>query len=414
MRVIVLGAGVVGTCAAWYLHKAGHEVTVVDRQPAAALETSFANGGQISVSHAEPWAGPGAPRQVLAWLGREASPLLWRLRLDADQWRWGLRFLAQCTQGRARANARALIRLGLYSRALLGALRDELPLDYDQLTRGILRIYTDTRDMEHASALNDVYAALGCRRDVKTAAECLAIEPALRASAAPVVGGLFAAEDESGDACKFTQQLAAHCMTRGVCFRFNADIHALRAAGEDVDAVMLANGEALRGDAFVMSLGSYAPQLLKQIGIRVPIYPAKGYSLSIPIAAGETAPVVSLTDDRHRIVISRLGDTLRVAGTAEFTGHDVAVTPARCDAIAKRVRTLFPGLSQTAVATRWAGLRPATPGNVPLIGRTRYRNLYLDGGHGTLGWTLACGSGHLLADVIDGREPAIDPAPYRP
>lgn len=414
MHVIVLGAGVVGTSSAWYLHQAGHGVTVIDRQPDAALETSFANGGQISVSHAEPWAGPGTLRQVLAWLGREESPLLWRLRLDAEQWRWGLQFLAQCTQRRADANTRALIRLGLHSRAMLQTLRAEVPLDYDQLVRGILRIYTSARDLEHASAFNDLYAALGCRRETKTAAECLAVEPALRESAVPIVGGLFAPDDESGDACKFTQRLAAHCVARGVTFRFDATVAALRAEGDRIDAVVLTNGESLRADAFVISAGSYAPRLLRPLGLRVPIYPAKGYSLSIPIAANEAAPTVSLTDEEHRIVFSRLGDTLRVAGTAEFAGYDTTLTPARCEAIAKRVRMLFPGLSQIDSATRWAGLRPATPGNVPLIGRSRYRNLYLNGGHGTLGWTLACGSGQLLADVIDGRETAIDPAPYRP
>lgn len=413
MRVIVLGAGVVGICSAWYLSRTGHEVVVIDRQPAAAQETSFANGGQISVSHAEPWASPHVPAQLLSWAGREASPLLWRLRFDPEQWRWGLHFLRQCTAQRAASNTEALLRLGLHSREALHALRRELQFEYGQLSRGILRIYTSERELERVSDLANVYAELGCKREHKTAAECLAIEPSLRDSAVPIVGGLFAADDESGDACKFTQQLAAHCAARGVSFRYDASIETLQASQDRIAGIVLNTGECITGDAYVVALGSYTPLLLKQVGLRAMIYPAKGYSLTIPLAQGETAPMVSLTDDEHRIVLSRLGSFLRVAGTAEFTGYDTSLTRARCDAIAARTRVLFPGLSQLDAATPWAGLRPATPGNVPLIGCTRFSNLYLNSGHGTLGWTLACGSGQLLADIINRRAPALDPTPYQ-
>ena len=413
VRVIVLGAGVVGISSAWYLAQAGHEVTVVDRQPSAAQETSFANGGQISVSHAEPWAGPQVPWQLLSWLGHEASPLLWRLRLDTDQWRWGLSFLAQCTAHRTRENTEALVRLGLYSRDLLRVLRREQPLQYDQLECGILRIYTSERELVRIAAQAEVYAELGCERQIKTAAECIEIEPALRESSVALVGGLFTPSDESGDARKFTQQLAQRCAAQGVEFHFGETISGLETRADTVTAVHLASGKTLHADAYVAALGSYTPQLLKPLGLRVAVYPAKGYSLTIPLETDDLAPEVSLTDDEHKIVFSRLGNALRVAGTAEFNGYDTTLNATRCDAIARRVRQFFPKLSHLDSAGAWAGLRPATPGNVPIIGRSQLRNLYLNTGHGTLGWTLACGSGQLLADIVSDREPALSTLPYQ-
>lgn len=416
MKIIVLGAGVVGISSAWYLAQAGHEVTVLDRQPAAARETSFANGGQISVSHAEPWAGPHVPLQLLSWIGHEASPLLWRLRCDPAQWRWGLDFLAQCTARRARENTEALVRLGLHSRALLQGLREELALDYDQLECGILRIYTSERELSRIAAQNHSYTRLGCERELKTAAQCLEIEPALRDSTLPLAGGLYSPDDESGDACKFAQQLERHCAAHGAAFRYGATITGLQVAGDKLSGICLSTGELLHADAYVAALGSYTPLLLKPLGLRIPVYPAKGYSLTIPLTPDDsgpnTAPTVSLTDDEHKIVFSRLGNTLRVAGTAEFNGYDISPNPARCAAIAQRVRQLFPGLSQLNKAELWNGLRPATPGNVPLIGRTSLRNLYLNTGHGTLGWTLACGSAAALAELISGRRPTPD-FPFR-
>ena len=414
MRVAVLGAGVIGVASAWYLADAGHEVTVIDRQPAPGRETSFANGGQISVSHAEPWAGPHAPRQLLAWLGHEESPLLWRLRADPDQWRWGMRFLMQCTAGRARQNMVNLVRLGIYSRTRLQILRDELSLQYDQIERGILHVFTDERELARVSIRNKAYSVLGCERRVVTAAECLAIEPALALASTPIVGGLFAPSDESGDACKFTTLLAQHCTDQGVVFRYGRQVKMLHGEADSISGVQLDHGEVLRADAYVLALGSYTSQLLKPLGVHVPIYPAKGYSLTIPLARSDLAPTVSLTDDAHKLVLSRLGDCLRVAGTAEFNGYDTTLNARRCAAIAQRVRELFPCLSALGQATAWTGLRPSTPGNVPLIGAvTPYRNLYLNSGHGTLGWTLACGSGKLLADVVSSRPSEIDATPYQ-
>jgi D-amino-acid dehydrogenase len=413
MRVLVLGAGLVGVSSAWYLSEHGHEVTVIDRQPGVALETSFANGGQISTSHAEPWANPGAPWKALQWLGHEDSPLLWRLRADPAQFAWGLRFLRECTPGRTRQNIIAILRIALYSRELLKQLRPALGLEYDQQERGILHFYTDAAEFAHAIPQSELMREYGCDRVVMTAAECLAIEPALAGSTVPVVGGTYTAEDESGDAHKFTRELADRAAAHGVTFRFGDHVSGLMQEGGRIVGVRLASGETLTADAYVIALGSYSPLLLKPLGINIPVYPAKGYSATFALDAGSPAPTVSLTDDGHKVVFSRLGNRLRVAGTAEFTGYDTSLNPVRCQALVKRTNALFPGLVGETKAEFWAGLRPATPGNVPLVGRSRLSNLYLNTGHGTLGWTMACGTGKLLADLLAGKVPDIDPEPYR-
>ena len=407
MHILVLGAGLVGVSSAWYLREAGYEVSVVDRQPAPAMETSFANGGQISTSHAEPWANPATPLKVLRWLGREDSPLLWRLRADAAQWAWGLRFLRECAPGRTRANIVAILRLALYSRALLKELRPALGLEYDQKECGILHFYTDEAEFAHAIPQAELMRRYGCDRVVKSAAECLAIEPSLAGSTVPIVGGTYTAEDESGDARKFATELARKAAERGVAFRFDAAIESIEAAGGKVTGVRLAGGERLSADAYVVALGSFSPLLLKPLGIGIPVYPAKGYSATVPLDSGDTAPMVSLTDDGRKIVFSRLGDRLRIAGTAEFTGYDTSLNEVRCQALVRRMGALFPSLAGKRGIEFWAGLRPATPSNVPLIGATALPNLYLNTGHGTLGWTMACGTGKLLADLVAGKAPEI-------
>lgn len=416
MRVLVLGAGLVGVASAWYLREDGHDVAIVDRQSGVALETSFANGGQISTSHAEPWANPDAPLKMLRWLGHEDSPLLWRLRADAAQWAWGLRFLLECLPGRTRRNTVAILKLALYSRGLLKSLRPALGLEYDHYQRGILHFYTDEAEFEHAIPQAELMRQYGCERIVKTAAECLAIEPALAASTVPIFGGTYTADDESGDAYKFAVALAERAEANGVVFHHGKTIAAIEADGGGITGVRLRDGEMLKADAYVVALGSYSPLLLRPLGVHLPVYPAKGYSATIPLAAHAAlaAPTVSLTDDVRKIVFSRLGDRLRVAGTAEFTGHDVSLNPARCQALVRRTRAIFPNLDVGSDVEFWAGLRPATPGNVPLIGVTHLPNLYVNTGHGTLGWTMACGTGRLLADLVAGRAPEIDPGPYRP
>ena len=416
MRVTVLGAGVVGVTSAWYLAVAGHEVTVIDRQPLPAQETSFANGGQISVSHAEPWANPQAPLKALKWMLREDAPLLWRLRADPAQWAWGLRFLRECTAKRARSNVGAIVRLGLASRSALRALRQELALDYDHLERGILHFYTDPREFDHALPQAALMREYGCDRVPKTAAECLAIEPALAGARVPVVGGTYTAGDESGDARRFTESLAQHAAARGVRFRYGETVTALLREGGRLAGVRLADGELLTADMTVLALGSYSPLLLKPLGITLPVYPAKGYSATLEVPGGTLAPLVSLTDDGHKIVMSRLGRFLRVAGTAEFTGYDTSLNSARCAALLRRIREIFPALELVEQVEYWAGLSTATPGNVPVVAdmaAAGLAGLWLNTGHGTLGWTLACGSARLLVDLVAGRDAGIDATPYQ-
>ncbi|HTJ97766.1 MAG TPA: D-amino acid dehydrogenase [Rhodocyclaceae bacterium] len=413
MRVLVLGAGVVGTTAAWYLADAGHEVAVVDRQPQAGLETSFANGGQISVCHAEPWANPNVLPYIIKWLGHEDSPLLWRLRADPAQWAWGLRFLRECTPARTRANIIAIIKLALHSREQLQALRNKLKLQYDHLERGILHVYTDEREFEHSLPQAALMREFGCDRIVKSAAECLEIEPSFKYSSVPLVGGTYTAEDESGDACKFTQELAKRCLERGVSYRYGVNVVKLETVAGQISGVRLSNGELLTADRYVVAMGSYTPLLLKPLNINLPIYPGKGYSATLKLRDDAIAPFVSVTDDGHKLVFSRLGQRLRIAGTAEFNGYNTELNPVRCEAIIKRTQELFPQASSDEAPVFWTGLRPATPGNVPYIGVSSYSNLFVDSGHGTLGWTMACGSGQLLADLVSGKPTAIDATPYK-
>ena len=410
MRVLVLGAGVVGVTSAWYLAEAGHEVTVLERQGEAAMETSFANGGQISASHAEPWARPWALPKILHWLGREDAPLLFRPRADWAQWRWGLGFLRECLPGRFERNCRALAGLARYSLECLRALRENTGLRYDHLARGILHFATDARDFTMLARSAETARRLGIEREVKSARECLAIEPVLAESRVPVLGGVYAPADESGDARRFTQELARRAEERGVRFRFGSAVTAIDASAHRVTGVRLENEERqIEADAYVVALGSYSPLLLRPIGVRIPVYPLKGYSVTLLLGPEheDAAPSVSLTDEARKIVISRLGQRLRAAGTAELTGYDTSLNPIRCAAIARRLQELFPALGGITAYESWTGLRPATPGNVPVIGRSRYSNLYLNTGHGTLGWTLACGSGRALADLVSGRTPEV-------
>ncbi|RQP25608.1 D-amino acid dehydrogenase [Albitalea terrae] len=412
MKVIVLGAGVIGVTTAWYLNRAGHEVTVLERNAAAACETSFANGGQISVSHAEPWANPSAPWKVLKWLGRDDAPLLFRLRADPAQWRWMLRFLLECAAGRSRANMIQLLRLGTHSRTCLQQLRRELSIDYDQRTQGILHFYTDAREFDAAIEPARVMRELGCERRVIDRDEVLRIEPAMAAIASRIVGATYTSEDESGDVHRFTTALAEHAAKAGVVFRHGVRVQALHTRAGQADGVEVAREdggyETLHADAFVVAMGSHSTALLRSAGIDVPVYPAKGYSATLPVIDESRAPSVSLTDDEYKLVFSRLGNRLRVAGTAELSGHSLALNRTRCEAIVKRALEVFPGCSRPELASFWAGLRPATPGNVPLIGPSRLKRLFLNTGHGTLGWTHACGSAQALADLVSGRRPEVD------
>ncbi len=412
MRVFVLGAGVIGTTAAWYLHKAGHDVTVLDRQGGAGRETSFANGGQISVSHAEPWANPSAPLKVLKWLGRADAPLLFHPRLDWRQWRWGLSFLLECLPSRTRHNIEQIVKLGTYSRTALQELRQEEQIRYDHLEKGILHFYTSQAEYDAAQAPAEVMRKFGCQLDMLTTDEVIAIEPALATARDKIVGGSMTEADESGDANAFTKELARLCAVNGVEFRYNTTILGLDRDVDKITGVRVRQEDGsyatLKADAYLVCLGAYSPMLVGEHGIDLDIYPAKGYSVTMPVKDPAKAHTVSLTDDEYKLVFSRLGDRMRIAGTAEINGYNLDLNKVRCDAIVKRTQELFPGAGDPDQATFWTGLRPATPSNVPYIGKTKVKNLFLDTGHGTLGWTHACGSARAIADIISGKKPEVD------
>jgi D-amino-acid dehydrogenase len=412
MKVAVLGAGVIGTTSAWYLAQAGHEVQVVDRQPEAGLETSFANGGQISVSHAEPWANPGAPMKVLRWLGKEDAPLLFRPSTDPRQWLWGMRFLLECLPSRSRRNTSQAFALARYSREQLVELRRTTGISYHESTRGILQFFTEARDFERAQVQVERLRQRGLEAEPKTPAECVALEPALEHAAPHIAGGVFTTSDESGDARLFTSRLAERARETGVTFRYNVNVRRIETVGGRATRAVIDDEagieESLRADAYVVALGSYSPLLLRELGISLPVYPVKGYSITLPLQPGDVAPRVSLSDDSHKIVFSRLGERLRVAGTAELTGYDTSLNEVRCAALVRRTFELFPRAGRAEEAQAWSGLRPMTPSNLPRIGATRFPNLYVNTGHGTLGWTMACGSGRALADIVSGRRPEVD------
>ena len=414
MKVVVLGAGIVGISTAWYLLEQGHEVTVVDRQPDAALETSFANGAQISVSYCEPWAHPSAPLKVAKWLAHDDSPLLFRPKLDVHQWRWGLSFLANCTHAAFERNVAQLVALGRYSHESLKALVAQTGIEYDRLERGILHFFCNAKDFDGAAAGAAIMRRHGVDRRILSRDEVLQVEPALRGFAEQIVGGTFTASDESGDARSFTQQLARRCEARGATFLYGHDVAGFDVAGGELQAVRVRQrheSRTLKADAFVAALGSHTAPLLRPLGVYLNIYPAKGYSATFKLRHPERASVVSMIDDTRKIAISRLGDTVRVAGTAEMAGYDTGLDTAtaqvRCAALVKRYEEIFPGVADTREPNFWAGLRPSTPDNIPYIGRTRIGRLWVNAGHGTLGWTHGAGSGRALAELMSGQRPAL-------
>lgn len=412
MKVIVLGAGVVGTTSAWYLKKQGHDVVVIDRQPASGLETSFANGAQLSVSQSEPWAAPGAPLKVMKWLLKDDAPLLFRPKLEWHQMSWGIRFLIECTPWRFKRNIREMVNLGLYTRQCLHELVNETGIEYDGIRKGILQFYTSREDFDAAVVASRDLRQFGIEREVKSAEEAIAIEPALHTMRDKLAGATFAKDDESGDAHRFTQNLAELCRQRGVEFKYGANIETLETEGSKLSGVRVrhSNGstETVTGDAYVCAMGSYSYLMLRPIGITIPVYPAKGYSATLSTEGFSGAPEVSLTDEAMKIVFSRLGQRMRIAGTAELDGYSTNLSMVRTEALVKRARELFPGAADYDNPVYWTGLRPSTPSNCPLIGRTRYGNLFLNTGHGTLGWTEGCGSGAALADIVSGKVPKVE------
>ena len=409
MKVLVLGAGVVGTATAYFLAEDGHEVTVLDRQPAPGLETSFANGAQISACHAKPWAAPHVPAQAFLWMFKPDAPLLFRpWRWDPALWSWGLKFLRNCTDARLKVNMERALRVALYSRAVLKSLRQKTNLQYDQITLGILHIYRTAAEFAEGRHTADQLAALGLPQDVLSPADCVKLEPALaHAAQHDLIGGLLSPEDESGDAQRFTTELAKLAAARGVRFRSSVTITHIEGDGRRITRVVTDKGDET-ADAYVLALGSYSPHLARDLALDLPIYPAKGYSISVEIENPAAAPTVSITDETNFMVLSRLGNRLRVAGTAELAGWNTGLDQRRVEPLVRNARSLFPDAAPYTDVHPWSGLRPTTPDSVPILGTTRYSNLFLNTGHGTLGWTMACGSGRIIADLISGRRPEIE------
>ena len=416
MKVIVLGAGIIGVATAWHLLEEGHEVTVVDRQPEAALETSFANGAQISVCFCEPWANAGAPFKVAKWMLQADSPLLFRPRLDPHQWRWALSFLTQCTDAAFARNVEQLVALGRYSHESLKTVVGKTGIEYDRLERGILHFFSSAADYENGVKAAALMRDHGVDRRVLDRDAVLAVEPALKRFGG-IHGGTYTPSDESGDARVFTQKLAQLCAARGVKFLWEHDVLALDKTGAKITGVQVRDRATLRpgtltADQYVAAAGSFTAPLLRPLGIWLNIYPAKGYSATLRLKRPEDASVVSLLDDTRKIAISRLGDHIRIAGTAEMAGYDTSIDGAksrlRCEALVRRYEELFPGVADTSQPNFWAGLRPSTPNNLPYIGRSKIANLWLNAGHGTLGWTHGAGSGRALAELISGRRPQLD------
>ena len=425
MKIIILGAGIIGVSTAWHLLDHGHQVTVIDRQPDAAMETSFANAAQISVSYCEPWANRDAPLKALKWMFSKEAPLLFRPKLDMNQWLWSLQFLGQCNDKAFERNVQQLVALGAYSHAALKSLVKSTGIEYQRLECGIAHYYTDQKSFDTAGDAAQLMGKYGVSRRVVDKAELLRIEPAFKSFSDRIVGGTFTASDESGDARVFTQELAKACAARGAEFLYGHDVVQLNKVGGSIESVSVrpvGNGSSssaktrvLSADQVVVACGSYSAPLLRTVGVNLPIYPGKGYSATFKIKRPELAPKVSTIDDEKKIAISRLGDQLRMAGTIEVGGYDLSLdTPlarARCQMLSNRIEEVFPGLCDTRNAEQggtpnyWTGLRPATPTNIPYIGQTPVGNLWVNAGHGTLGWTHGAGSGKALAELMSGRQP---------
>lgn len=407
MRVVVLGSGVVGVTSAWYLAQAGHEVVVVDRQPEPALETSFANAGQISPGYSAPWAAPGVPLKAVKWMMQDLAPLRVAPRLDPTMIGWLSSMLANCTHKAYARNKARMLRIAEYSRDCLIELRREIGIEYDNRAKGLIQLFRTEKQLAASADDIRILESCGVRYESLSVDEIVRYEPALQHVRDKLVGGLRLPGDETGDCFQFTQKLAQHCRELGVEFRFNTTINRLlteqdRISGVDTD------GGLIRGDAYLVCMGSYSPQLLAPLGLKLPIYPVKGYSLTIPISDVSRAPESTVMDETYKVAVSRLGDRIRVGGTAELTGYDLSTPASRRANVEFVVNDLFPGSGDAAAVELWTGLRPMTPDGTPILGETRYRGLYLNTGHGTLGWTMSVGSGRYISDLISGRTPAID------
>ena len=407
MKVLVLGSGVIGVASAYYLARAGHEVEVVDRQDGPALETSFGNAGEVSPGYSAPWAGPGVPLKAVKWMLMQHSPLvIWPL-LDPAMWRWGAMLLANCTERAYALNKSRMVPIAEYSRDCLKALRAETGIAYDDRAQGTLQLFRTQKQLDGIGGDVAVLQQYGVPFEVLDRAGFVAVEPALKLTQHKFVGALRLPGDETGDCFLFTNRLAEMARAAGVRFRFGTTIAGIDRAGARIGGVRTSAG-TLTADRYVVAAGSFSPQLLAPLGIRIPVYPVKGYSITVPITDAAAAPESTIMDETHKVAVTRLGDRIRVGGTAELAGYSMALREPRRATLEHVVTDLFPQGGDVSKATFWCGLRPMTPDGTPVVGPTPIDNLLLATGHGTLGWTMAAGTGRVIADIVSGRQPDID------
>jgi D-amino-acid dehydrogenase len=407
MKVAILGGGVIGVTSAYYLVRAGHEVTVIDRQPAVGLETSFANAGEISPGYASPWAAPGIPRKAIKWLFMEHAPLILRLKADPKMLWWLASLLRNCTSARYALNKGRMVRLAEFSRDRLIELRELTGIEYDHRSQGTLQIFRTQKQFDSIGKDVEVLRSGGVPFEIMDRARCIEVEPGLRSVAEKIVGGLQLPNDETGDCFQFTTRLAALSVAMGVRFQFDTHIDGFQLEGNSINAVTTSEGP-ISADGYLLALGSYSAGIGRFVGLRLPVYPVKGYSITVPIVDASRAPESTLMDETYKIAITRLGDRIRAGGMAEISGFDNTLHAKRRATLEHSVSSLFPGSADLSAGSFWSGLRPMTPDGTPIIGSTGIDNLYLNTGHGTLGWTMACGSAHIVSDIISGRKPEID------
>ncbi|WP_064609520.1 D-amino acid dehydrogenase [Photobacterium sp. J15] len=413
MEVIVLGSGVIGLTSAWYLAQAGHDVTVVERQSRSAEETSFANAGQISYGYSSPWAAPGIPLKAMKWLLQKHAPLKIKPSVSPELYVWASKMLANCNQEKYQINKARMLRIANYSRDCLQELRQQQKLNYEGRQKGTLQVFRSEAQVEAVAKDIKVLADSGTRYQLLDVAGCIDVEPALAKVKGKLVGGLYLPDDETGDCYLFCQQLTALAEQAGVRFMFDTEVNRFIHQGGKITSVQTSAGE-LKADAYVVAMGCYSVSVLASLGLssqgmEMPVYPVKGYSLTMPVAEPDLAPQSTVMDETYKVAMTRFDNRIRVAGTAELAGFDLSLSEKRKATIAMVIQDLFPQGGDISKAKFWTGLRPMTPDGTPVIGRTPYANLFTNTGHGTLGWTMACGSGRLLADIVSGREPDIDP-----
>ena len=407
MKVIVLGAGVIGVTTAYYLAREGAEVRVLDRQAGPGMETSFANAGELSYGMTSPWAAPGIPQKAVKWLFMRHRPLfIWPL-LSPRMWWWGVKMLANCNETAYARNKGRMVRISNYSRDMMTELIATEPIEFDLRQQGTLQLFRTEKQLKGSKADQEVLAEYDSPYEVLDADQCVAVEPGLAHVREKFVGGLRLTADRTGDCRMFTMALAERAAAMGVSFRYGTTIERFLMHGDRITGVETDQGVET-ADAYVCALGPYAPVLLRQAGIWLPIYPIKGYSITLPVTDDQAAPQSTIMDETHKVAITRLGDRIRVAGQAEIIGYNSKLGKTATDTVRYVVSDLFPKGGDVAQAVGWTGLRPMTPDGTPVIGPTRYPNLFLNTGHGTLGWTMACGSGRAVADAVLGRKPGID------